>query len=166
MLLAGYATISGALGLSLLALLLDPGQAALVRDGRTRPDGTAEELIRHLSVVAFGKVFQTTRDVTIAGQDIAAGEYVLCSLPSADRDKELADGLDRLDVTREPPHHLALGHGAHHCLGAELARMEPRVCVPRVLRRLPGLRLRVPLADLRFTPLNAAYGVGYLPADW
>ncbi|MEU6963752.1 cytochrome P450 [Streptomyces chrestomyceticus] len=166
LLLAGYATISGTLGLSLLALIRDPGQAALVRDGRARPAGVAEELIRHLSVVAFGKVFQTTQDVTIAGQDIAAGEYVLCSLPSANRDKELADGLDRLDVTREPPHHLALGHGAHHCLGAELARMELRVCIPRVLRRLPGLRLRVPLEELRFTPLNAAYGVESLPVDW
>ncbi|MEV5598637.1 cytochrome P450 [Streptomyces sp. NPDC052496] len=166
LLLAGYATISGTLGLSLLALLLDPEQAALVRDGRARPAGAAEELIRHLSVVAFGKVFQTTEDVTIAGQDIAAGEYVLCSLPSANRDEDLADGLDRLDVTREPPHHLALGHGAHHCLGAELARMELRVCLPRVLRRLPGLRLRVPLGELRFTPLNAAYGVESLPVDW
>ncbi|MFD7666685.1 cytochrome P450 [Streptomyces sp. NPDC059788] len=166
LLLAGYATITGTLGLSLLALLLDPGQAALVRDGRARTDRMAEELIRYLSVVAFGKVFQTTEDVTIAGQDIAAGEYVLCSLPSANRDRELADGLDRLDVTREPPHHLALGFGAHHCLGAELARMELRVCVPRVLRRLPSLRLRVPVGALRFTPLNAAYGVEALPVEW
>ncbi|KAA6223700.1 alpha/beta fold hydrolase [Streptomyces albofaciens JCM 4342] len=166
LLLAGYATIAGTLGLSLLALILDPVQARLVRDGRARPDRMAEELIRHLSVVTFGKVFQAKQDVTIAGQDIAVGEYVLCHLPSANRDPALADGLDRLDVTREPTPHLALGHGAHHCLGAELARMELRVCVPRVLRRLPGLRLRVPVGDLRFTPLNAAYGVESLPVAW
>ncbi|MFH8597000.1 cytochrome P450 [Streptomyces rimosus] len=166
LLLAGYATIAGTLGLSLLALILDPVQAELVRDGRARPDRMAEELIRHLSVVTFGKVFQAKEDVTIADQDIAAGEYVLCHLPSANRDPALADGLDRLDVTREPTPHLALGHGAHHCLGAELARMELRVCVPRVLRRLPGLRLRVPVEELRFTPLNAAYGVESLPVAW
>ncbi|MET9294872.1 cytochrome P450, partial [Streptomyces sp. NPDC003077] len=166
LLLAGYATVTGALGLSLLLLVLDPRQAALVREGRAQPEHMAEELLRHLSVVAFGKVFVATEDVTVAGQPIKAGEYVLCHLPSANRDQALGPDLDRLDVTRAPLPHLALGHGPHYCLGAELARMELRVCVPRLLRRLPDLRLTVPVGDLRFTPLNAAYGVESLPVTW
>ncbi|MVO87277.1 cytochrome P450 [Streptomyces sp. p1417] len=165
-LLAGYATVAGTLGLALLMLIDDPGQAKLVRDGDARPETMAEEVLRHLSVVAFGKVFLATEDVTVAGVRIAAGDYVLCQLPSANRDPALAPGPDRLDVTRAPPHHLALGHGAHYCLGAEPARMELRVCVPRVLRRFPDLRLQRPLRDLRFTPLNAAYGVEALPVLW
>ncbi|GAA2870922.1 cytochrome P450 [Streptosporangium fragile] len=166
LLLAGYATTAGTIALGVLLLLRHPGQAASLRDGSADVDRAVEELLRYLSVVSFGKVFTAEEDVTVGGRDIRAGEYVLCSLPSANRDADLGPGTDRFDITREPSPHLAFGHGARYCLGAELARMELRVCVPRLLRRFPTLRLDAPFEKLRFTPMNAAYGLESLPVSW
>ncbi|MGW5687816.1 cytochrome P450 [Nonomuraea sp. NPDC003754] len=166
LLLAGYATTSGTIALGVLLLLYHPDQAAALRDGSADTDHAVEELLRHLSVVAFGKVFTAAEDTTVGGQEVRAGEYVLCHLPSANRDRDLGPGLDRFDISREPPPHLAFGHGPRHCLGAELARMEIRIGISRLLRRFPGLRLAVPFDELRFTPMNAAYSVESLPVAW
>ncbi|MEV4746674.1 cytochrome P450 [Streptosporangium amethystogenes subsp. fukuiense] len=166
LLLAGYATTAGTIGLGALLLLRHPDQAAALRDGSADVDRAVEEMLRHLSVVSFGKVFTAEEDVTVGGQEIRAGEYVLCSLPSANRDAVLGPDADRFDITREPLPHLAFGHGARYCLGAELARLELRVCVPRLLNRFPGLRLEVPFEELRFTPMNAAYSLESLPVSW
>ncbi|MDP9867528.1 MULTISPECIES: cytochrome P450 [Streptosporangium] len=167
LLLAGYATTSGTIALGVLLLLRHPDQAAALRDGSADPQRAVEELLRHLSVVAFGKVFTAAGDTVVGGKEVKAGEYVLCQLPSANRDSDLSPGLDRFDITREPPPpHLAFGHGVRHCLGAELARMELRIGIPRLLRRFPGLRLAVPFDGLRFTPMNAAYSVESLPVSW
>ncbi|MGW0591631.1 cytochrome P450 [Streptosporangium sp. NPDC002607] len=166
LLLAGYATTAGTIGLGALLLLRHPGQAAALRAGSADVDRAVEEMLRHLSVVSFGKVFTAEEDVTVGGQEIRAGEYVLCSLPSANRDAVLGPDTDRFDITREPLPHLAFGHGARYCLGAELARLELRVCVPRLLNRFPGLRLDVPFEELRFTPMNAAYSLESLPVSW
>ncbi|HEX7838057.1 MAG TPA: cytochrome P450 [Kofleriaceae bacterium] len=62
-------------------------------------------------------------------------------LGAANRDPDAFPDPDRLDLTRKPGHHMAFAHGAHYCLGAPLARLEARIALPAILRRLPELAL-------------------------
>ncbi len=63
----------------------------------------------------------------------------------------------------ERPPQLAFGYGIHRCVGAELARLELRLALPELFRRLPGLRLAVPDHELEYRPLSLVYGLSSLP---
>jgi oxidation protein CepF len=164
--LAGLDNISGMLGLGTLLLLGHPDQLAAVRDDPAAVDGAVEELLRYLSVPHAPTPRTALEDVTVGEQLIKAGEHVLCSLPTANRDPALLAEPDRFDITREPAGHVAFGHGIHHCLGAALARMELRIAYPALLRRFPGLRLAVPEDDVPFRVHALAHGVELLPVTW
>jgi cytochrome P450 len=164
LLIAGHETTANMLGLGTLALLRHPDQLAIVRDQPERVDAAVEELLRWLSIVHSGMGKITTTEVEIAGQRIAAGEYVVCALPAANRDPALREDPDRLDVTRGAVGHVAFGHGIHHCLGAPLARMEMRIAFPALLRRFPGLRSVSDLAEFR--SFHVIYGLTALQVTW
>ena len=124
LLVAGHETTTNMLGLGTLALLRHPEQLAMVRDDPRLVEPAVEELLRWLSIVHAGIPRITTTEVELAGHTIPADQYVVCSLPAANRDPALVGDPDRLDITRAPVDHVAFGHGVHHCLGALLARME------------------------------------------
>ncbi|GGW51573.1 cytochrome P450 [Streptomyces caelestis] len=88
------------------------------------------------------------------------------NLPAGNRDTAFLDRPDALDVDRNSRGHVAFGYGTHQCLGQSLARMELQVALPTLLRRLPGLRLAVPLEELRLRHDMAVYGVRELPVAW
>jgi cytochrome P450 len=165
LLLAGHETTSNMLGLGTLLLLLNPDQLALVRDG-DQVEQAVEELLRYLSIVHSVMPRIAREDVVLSGQRIEAGDALICSIPSANRDPSIGDDLDRFDLTREIGPHLAFGHGIHHCLGAPLARMEMRIAFPALLRRFPSLRLAVPVEDVPFRVFSAVFGVESLPVAW
>jgi cytochrome P450 len=83
-----------------------------------------EEILRRLSIVHTGSPRIATEDIVTAGQSVPAGDIVMASLLSADRDEKVFPDADTFDVIRTPGAHLAFGHGIHQCLGAELVRME------------------------------------------
>jgi cytochrome P450 len=85
LLLAGHETTANMLGLGTLALLRHPDQLAVVRDEPERVDGAVEELLRWLTIVHTGTAKLATVDTEISGQRIAAGDLVLCALPTATR---------------------------------------------------------------------------------
>ena len=76
------------------------------------------------------------------------------------------DALDRLDLRREDGPHVGFGYGRHQCVGQQLARMELQIVLPTLLRRVPTLRLAVPLDELPFKHDTLAYGVYELPVTW
>ena len=166
LLVAGHETTSNMLGLGTLALLRHPDQLALVRDDPDAVAPAVEELLRWLSIVNSGSPRLATRDVDLRGTTIHRGDLVLFNLPTANRDPELLDDADRLDVARTPSSHIGFGHGIHHCLGAPLARLEMRIAFPALLRRFPGLRLAVPDDQVAFAPHKAIYGLEELPVTW
>ncbi|WP_424528792.1 cytochrome P450 [Sphaerisporangium viridialbum] len=165
LLLAGHETTSNMLGLGTLLLLLNPDQLAAMRDGE-EVDQMVEELLRFLSIVHTVVPRTAKEDVVLSGQQIKAGETLVCSIPAANRDPSLGDDLDRFDPSRDAGPHLAFGHGIHHCLGAPLARMEMRIAFPALLRRFPGLRLAVPVEEVPFRSFSVVYGVESLPVAW
>lgn len=106
-------------------------------------------------------------DLTIGGQHVRAGEGLMFSLPSGNRDEAFLDSdPDTLDIRRPAAGHLAFGYGVHQCLGQNLARAELQIALPALLRRLPGLRLAIPFEDVAFRRHTALYGLTELPVTW
>nr|WP_017578826.1 cytochrome P450 [Nocardiopsis valliformis] len=166
LLAAGFDTTANTLALGTLALLRDPEQLATLRGDRGLAPGAVEELLRYLSVA---KTFMRTalEDVELGGQTIEAGTAVVLSLNTANRDPERFTDPHVLDIRRQEGGHLAFGHGAHLCLGQQLARVEMGVALPALFDRFPTLRLAVPADEVRLRPETAdIYGVKSLPVTW
>jgi cytochrome P450 len=103
-----------------------------------------------------------TRDTTVAGAEIAAGERVLLLFGSANRDAAVFEDADGFHLDRRDGRHLAFGIGPHRCAGSHLARLEMRVAVEEVLRRIPDFRL-APGPDpgwYRAGPLEVVWDAG------
>jgi cytochrome P450 len=86
-----------------------------------------------------------TRDVTLGGRPIEAGQKVQIWEGSATRDASVFDNADEFDVTRKPNPHLGFGQGVHYCLGANLARLELRVLFEELLARFGAVRVVRPV---------------------
>ncbi|MFE3936029.1 cytochrome P450 [Streptomyces goshikiensis] len=102
----------------------------------------------------------------IAGVRIPAGDSVMLSLASASRDPAHFPDPDRFDIRRPARGHLAFGHGVHHCLGAPLARLEGRIALATLLRRLPDLTLATDPDSVERRPGAMLRGVAALPVSW
>jgi cytochrome P450 len=166
LLVAGHETTANMTALSVLALLRNPRQATRLREEPELMKGAVEELLRYLSVVQSGVTRVATEAVQLGGRTIEPGDGVLCMLSTANRDEALFADADGLDVTRDARRHVAFGFGVHQCLGQPLARLELRIALSTLLRRLPDLRLAVPFDDIRFRPDKVVYGVESLPVTW
>ncbi|MDT0323390.1 cytochrome P450 [Streptomyces millisiae] len=167
LLVAGHETTSGMLSLGTFALLRHPDQLALLRADPTLVDGAIEELLRYLSITQFEVAARTALvDVELGGRLIRAGEPVTLSIPAANRDPAVFADPDDLDITRSPNGHVAFGHGAHACLGQQLARAELRVALPALLRRFPRLRLAVAPEEVPLRHRMPIYGAHRLPVTW
>lgn len=162
----GYETTAGMIALSTIMLTRDPAYAEMVRSGdRATVDRVIEELLRYFSVVQVAFPRFAKQDMELFGQQIKAGDLMLVSLSAANRDPKSAGAeADTFDPARIPASgHLAFGHGIHRCIGAELARMELRIVLPKLLRRFPDLRLAVPESELEFRQLSFVFGIESLP---
>jgi cytochrome P450 len=99
-------------------------------------------------------------DTVLGGVPIAAGESVLLSYPSANRDESVFADPFRFDVGRDPNRHLAFGFGAHYCLGAALAKMETRALFAELLSRVESVELAGPP---EWTATTFVGGLKHLP---
>jgi cholest-4-en-3-one 26-monooxygenase len=137
---AGNETTRNATTGGLIALLENPDQRDLLCERPELVNSAVEEILRWTSpVVQFART--VTKDVEIRGQKIREGDTVGVFYPSANRDEDVFEDPDRFDVTRQPNHHLAFGHGSHFCLGANLARVELRAAIRALLPILPRMEL-------------------------
>lgn len=162
----GFETTAGMIALSTVVLLRDPAHAELMRNGTAAEVDTAvDELLRYLSVVQLAFPRFAKHDMEIFGTQLRAGDVLLSSLSAANRDPRMAGAHpEAFDPLRIPESgHLAFGHGIHRCIGAELARMELRIALPRLLQRFPDLRLAVPESELNFRQLSFVFGLDELP---
>ncbi|WP_032916591.1 cytochrome P450 [Streptomyces rimosus] len=162
---AGLDTTANMLALGTFALLTNPDQLAALRADPGLADQAVEELMRYLTIADVG-IRSALEDIELHGQVIKAGETVTFSAHAANRDPARFPDPDTLDVHRKATGHLAFGHGAHQCLGQQLARVEMRVAFPALVSRFPSLRLAVPAEEVPLRANSNIYGVHQLLVTW
>ncbi|MGE2816091.1 cytochrome P450 family protein [Mycobacterium heidelbergense] len=141
LILAGYETTVNLIGNTVLALVQNPSQLALLRDQPSLLPKAVDEFLRYEGPVNIATVRFTIVPIRVGDVDIPANELVMIALSAANRDDGQFDNPDRLDITRKPHSHLAFGHGIHYCVGAPLARLEAEVALDRLLARFARITL-------------------------
>ena len=137
---AGHDTTAATISGGLHALVEHPGQLKRLREDLALMPLATEEMLRWVTPV---KEFMRTavKDTTVHGIHIEAGQSVLLSYVSANRDEDIFDHPFSFDVARDPNKHLAFGHGVHFCMGAALARMEVNSFFSQLVPRLKSIEL-------------------------
>jgi cytochrome P450 len=168
-LVTGHETTANAIALSILALLHNPEQLAIL-EGSDDPEvlrNAVEELLRFTSVAHTGRRRVATEDVEVNGTLIRAGEGVIIANNVADRDESVFADADHLDIRRENARAtLCFGYGIHQCMGQLLSRVELEVVLERLWKRIPTLRLAVPFEEVPFRETTSVYGLNALPVEW
>lgn len=168
LLAAGHETTSSSIALGVIGLLEHPGELAKIREDPAKIAGATEELLRYFTVTDLVTTRVATEDVEVGGELIRTGDAVLALGYAANRDPAEFPDPDTFDIGRGSRRHLAFGYGPHQCIGQNLARMEMEVALETLFRRIPGIRITVPVAELSYkdetSPL--VYGVHELPVTW
>jgi hypothetical protein len=137
---AGHDTVVNLFGNGLLALHRNPNQLSLLRNDPSLIRNAIEELLRYDTSVTIARR-TPVETVNIGEQAVVPGQYVLCLLNAGNRDPEVFEDPDRLDVRRKNVRPLSFGGGIHHCLGSQLARLEGSIGLTSLLARIPDLEL-------------------------
>lgn len=161
---AGHETTVNLLGNGLFALLTHPEEYAKLKADPELVPGAVEEMLRFDSSVQLtGRM--ALEDIEIGGVQLQRGEYLFALLGAANRDPEAFDDPDAFCVDRPEVRPQSFGGGIHHCLGAQLARLEAEVAFRRLIQRLPKLRLERP-DDPHWRPTFTLRGLQTLPVAW
>jgi cytochrome P450 len=167
LLISGHETTANQIGNAVFVLLSEGHWEQIVSGGPDLVPRAVEELLRYIPLgasVDFARV--ATEDVELSGQHIRAGDAVLVELYAANHDQRAFAHPDRLDLLRENNSHMTFGHGLHHCLGAQLARLEMQVTITALITRFPALRLAVAPEKVRWRADRLVRGVQSLPVAW
>ena len=159
---AGNETLRNGLPGACIGLLEHPAAQDDLRADPSLVPGAMEESLRWWTpVMTFRRT--ALADYALGGTVIRAGDKVVVSFISANRDEAVFAEPDQLDIRRQPNPHLAFGYGPHFCLGAQLARVQMRALFSEVLARMGTLEYDGPPAFLRS---NFQRGVKRLPVRW
>lgn len=141
LLMAGYETTVGQIGLSVLFLLSHPAAWNGLRDRPDLLEPAIEELLRltPATPVSFPRV--ATQTVPLGDTTVHAGEAVVVSLLDANRDPKAFPDPGLWEPGGRDAVHLTFGHGVHRCPGAPLARLQTQIVLSGLIRRFPALRL-------------------------
>ncbi len=155
-LFAGHETTTNLLCNALVALDRHPAELARLREDPSLVNRAVEEVLRFegpIKVIIRWVVEDHDRE----GRQVKAGDRVFLVQQSANRDGGTFPDPDRFDIGRPTqPLHVGFGRGIHACLGAQLARIEARVALPKILGRLGGVRV---LGDVTWRPNIASRAV-------
>ncbi len=161
---AGHETTANLIGNGLLALQRNPEQwEALKADPSLIPNAMEELLRFDSSVQMTGRV--ALEALEIGGVKLDKGASIVCFLGAANRDPAIYAEPDKLDVRRQNIRPLSFGGGIHHCLGAQLARIEAHEAFAGLARRLPKLQI-TELTNPAWRRSFTLRGLTNLPASW
>jgi hypothetical protein len=163
LLIAGHETTVNLISSGLLALLTHPAQRERLYEDPDLVPAAVEEFLRWESPIHTGAPFYTTEAVEYSGVTIPAGEQVKLCLAAANRDPARFEDAEELSVDRSAAGHLAFAHGVHHCLGAQLARVEGQEAIRSMLLARPDVQLAVDPARLVYRQSMVARGLTSLP---
>jgi cytochrome P450 len=160
---AGHETTTNLLGNGLHALMRLPGEQRRLREDPSLLPAAIEEMLRWESPLQLNNRMLTAAS-EIGGRTFGEGTFVTLCIGAANRDPAQFPDAERFDVGRKPNRQLAFGHGEHACAGMNVARMEGRIAIGRLLARFPRLEPgEAPTRDRRirfrgFTTLPARLG--------
>ena len=140
LLVTGNETTTNLIGNGMLALLRHPDQHRRLRDDPGLVPAAVEEFLRFDSPVQTA-IRIVLEDCQVAGSQLLSGQGVILLIGSANRDPQVFDNPDMLDVDRHTNSHIAFGRGIHHCMGASLARLEGRIAFEVLLERFSSISL-------------------------
>jgi cytochrome P450 len=168
LLVAGHETTSKMISHVVYNLLTHQDQLDKLLADPNLLDPAIEELLRFtpLHASASPTPWIATEDVQVGSVLVREGESVLIDMGAANRDETIFDRPDELDLTRQPKPHLTFGHGVHFCIAAQLGRMELKIVVETLLRRLPSIRLAKPVEELQFADGGLLRFLTELPVAW
>lgn len=162
LLFAGHETTTNHIANGLLSLMRFPGEMQALREDADLAPRAIEELLRYDgpngAQVRIVKVEQKMR-----GKRLRPGDRVFMMLNAANRDPEVYERPDRLNLARGGPAHLAFGFGMHICLGFPLARIEGQVALPAVARRWKKIELAIPEGRIEWLNSMVFRGMKALP---
>jgi cytochrome P450 len=159
---AGNETVRNGLPGACIALLEHPSAQGELRADPAALPGAVDEMLRWWTpVMTFRRT--AAADCELGGQQIRAGDKVVVSFSSANRDEAVFANAGWLDIRRNPNPHLVFGHGPHFCLGAHIARAQMRALFAEVLARTSALAYA---GEPSFLRSNFQRGVKRLPVAW
>ncbi|MFJ8752963.1 cytochrome P450 [Streptomyces sp. NPDC102441] len=166
LLVAGHETTANMIGKMVAMLLADRGRWEQLLADPSLVRTAVEEALRFDTNLGFGLRRYLTEDAEISGRTLPGGTTVICSMPAANRDEDVFDNAEEMDLGRSPNPHLIFGAGPHSCLGQALARTELQVVLDVLLRKLPTLELAVPVHDLQRVEGLLVGGLRTVPVRW
>ena len=139
LLVAGNETTANLIGNGILALLTHPAQLERLREEPGDIDAAVEEMLRFDSPVQCD--FRVAVEHCEIGEvPIQPGNSLILLIGAANRDPEVFERADEFDIGRRGTRHLAFGEGIHHCIGAQLARLQARTAIGMLLERFTSMR--------------------------
>ena len=160
--LGGLETTRNAISGGVLELMRNPEQFQRLAQSSALMPTAIEEILRWTSPITH--IMRTaTRDFEWRGRKIRDDDWIVIWNPSANRDEEAFSEPYNFDIARNPNNHLAFGQGEHFCIGSHLARLELRLMLEEVMRRMPDLRLAGEVE--RLTSIQVA-GIKHMPVKF
>ncbi|KXH68703.1 cytochrome P450 55A1 [Colletotrichum salicis] len=152
----------------IIELFRNPTQLAQLKTDPSLAPAFVEELCRYHTGSAMAMKRVAKEDIILGGKTIKAGEGIIASIQSGNRDEDVFPDPDVFDMHRtpDPNHALGFGFGPHRCIAEPLARAELEAVFATLFQKLPGLRIAVPVSDIEYTPLHKDVGVVKLPVAW
>ncbi len=143
----GVETTRNTLGWLLYELIRHPDQYARLQADPTLVEAASEEILRFRNTVVYLRR-TSTRDQEFAGEQLRAGDKLVCLLAAVNRDERYFADPDRFDIGRDPSHNRrnarTFGNGPHFCIGHQQARMNIEVMTAEIARRWSNPRLLEP----------------------
>jgi pentalenolactone synthase len=161
-----YDTVAARIGYGVLFLLAHPEQLRTLRHDHTMISAAVEEILRLAVPGGSWLPRYALSDFEYAGSRIRAGDLVVLSVQSANRDPRKFSEPDRFDIFRNPNPHVGLGYGKYYCLGSHISRAILKTAILRLFARLPELSLTVPVGRIKMVDDSVTGGLKALPVAW
>ncbi|KAJ5773741.1 cytochrome P450 55A2 [Penicillium paradoxum] len=168
LLVAGNATMVNMINLGVVTLLEHPAQLEDLKNNPSLAKGFVEELCRFHTASALATRRVAMVDITLRDKHIKAGEGLIASNQSANRDEDMFPNPDEFNLRRviDPEMNLAYGYGEHRCVAERLARAELEAVFSCLFQKLPNLKLGIPDDQVQYSEPHRDVGIVKLPVVW
>ena len=158
----GLLTTTDAIGNALHLMSRSPDIREKLMQDESKLETAVEEFLR-IEAPVVGLARTVTRTVDVAGQSMKEGDKILLMWASANRDEAMFTRADEFVLDRESNRHVSFGVGIHRCLGSHLARLEIRIALQHILRRVPDYSINE--SEIEWPDdVGSVYGKKALPA--